>query len=101
MDNPETKVTKKIKLALEKRGAIVVKLHGNQYTRAGFPDLLVIAPGGRVAFVEVKVPGRTDGPAGNGLSALQVRWLSRLSGMGHRAGHAATPDEALAVVFGE
>ncbi|WP_281759558.1 VRR-NUC domain-containing protein [Alicyclobacillus hesperidum] len=43
----------------------------------GVPDRIVILPGGRVAFVEMKAPGKP-------LAPLQVRWAKILSGLGHR-----------------
>lgn len=79
---------------------LVLKLHGSEYGRAGVPDLLVIRPDGRMALVEIKLPGRTDGPAGNGLSALQLRWLRVLAMRGAICGVACSPDEAELVVMG-
>jgi hypothetical protein len=43
---------------------------------AGVPDRILIAPDGRVAFLEFKRPGA-------GLSALQRLWQRRLIDMGH------------------
>lgn len=43
----------------------------------GVPDRLVILPGGRTAFVEMKAPGKP-------LAPLQERWAKILRGMGHR-----------------
>lgn len=97
----ESRVVASITRALERSDCIVVKMHGSAFSRAGFPDLLVIRPDGVTCYLEVKQPGRTDGPAGNGLSALQVRWLRRLQDRGARAGVACTAGEAAAVVFGE
>lgn len=98
MSQPETVVVGSIRRALEARGCLVVKMHGSAFTRKGFPDLLVVLPGGETAYLEVKVPGRTDGPAGNGLSALQVRWLRVLAEQGARCGHASSVAEALEVL---
>jgi hypothetical protein len=42
----------------------------------GVPDRLVILPGGRIAFVELKKPGEPLGP-------LQRKWAKMLSGLGH------------------
>jgi hypothetical protein len=41
---------------------------------AGVPDRIVILPGGRIAFVELKAPGRTSTP----IQALQQRRLQAL-----------------------
>jgi len=46
---------------------------------AGFPDRIVLLPGGRVAFVELKTP--------NGVvSALQREWMADLKALGFRVG---------------
>lgn len=100
MAQPESRVVKRISDALEDRGCIVVKIHGSQYMPKGFPDLLVVKPGGAVVLLEVKVPGRTDGPAGNGLEAVQLAWLWRLAMQGASCGHADDVPGALLVVFG-
>ena len=42
---------------------------------AGVPDRLVLMPGGKAAFVEVKVPGRKPRP-------LQIRRISQLRRLG-------------------
>ena len=44
---------------------------------AGAPDRLVLLPGGRLAFVEVKAPGKT-------LRPLQVRRKRQLEALGFR-----------------
>jgi hypothetical protein len=41
------------------RGAWPLKLIGGE---AGLPDRLVLGPGGRAAFVELKAPGKTPRP---------------------------------------
>lgn len=54
----------------------------------GFPDLLAIGPGGRVAFIEIKTrTGR--------LTECQQEWQDRLSEMGFPVTVARDPDEAL------
>lgn len=40
---------------IRQRGGICVKLQGNMY--AGMPDRLILLPGGRVVFVELKSEG--------------------------------------------
>lgn len=97
---PESVVAKACADHLRKLGCIVVKMHGDQYMPEGFPDLLVIRPDGQAAFVEIKVPGRTDGPAGDGLAALQLRWLLRLACLGAIAGSATSAKESELIVFG-
>ena len=44
---------------------------------AGVPDRLVLLPGGRVAFCEVKAPGKKPRP-------LQVRRMEQLRALGFR-----------------
>lgn len=80
-------------------GCVVVKMHGSAFSRDGFPDLLVIRPDGPTVYLEVKVPGRTDGPLGNGVEAAQLAWGRRLRRQGAAWGWAASPAEAEAVVF--
>lgn len=41
---------------------------------AGFPDRIVLMPQGRIAFVEVKAPGKTPRP----LQKLRIKTLQRL-----------------------
>lgn len=109
MTQPESRVVDAIRRRLESAGCIVVKIHGSRFMPEGFPDLVVVcgpdtvgAAGedvaGRVAFVEVKVPGRTDGPGGCGLSTMQLRWLWRLGSQGAVCGVASSPAEAEHVV---
>lgn len=43
---------------------------------SGVPDRIVLLPGGRVAFVEMKAPGKQ-------LEPLQEYWRKKLQGMGH------------------
>lgn len=98
--NPESLVVERIRVDLEGRGCIVVKIHGSRFMPEGFPDLVVVRPDGVSVFVEVKVPGRSDGPGGGGLSRMQLRWLWRLGAQGARCGVASSPGQARLVVFG-
>ncbi|WP_438435426.1 VRR-NUC domain-containing protein [Gorillibacterium sp. sgz500922] len=43
----------------------------------GVPDRLVILPGGRTVYVEMKAPGEP-------LKPLQRKWAKTLGGLGHR-----------------
>lgn len=99
-EGPESKVVKACRLALEARGCIVVKMHGNQYMPEGFPDMLVVRPDGQIALIEVKQPGRTDGPAGDGLAALQLRWLRELACRGAICGSCDSANDAVRIAFG-
>lgn len=95
----ETVLVGKIRKALEAQGCIVVKMHGSRFMPEGFPDLVVIGPDGSTCFLEIKVPGRTDGPESNGLSAMQLWWLRKLSDQGARCGHADSVEAAIGIVF--
>ena len=55
------------------RGCILLKL--SPLGAAGIPDRLLLMPGGRVAFIEFKAPGRY-------LKPLQRWWRDRLAAMG-------------------
>lgn len=68
---------------LESRLVREVKKHGGLALKwvspgqNGVPDRIVILPDGRVAFVEMKAPGKQ-------LSPLQFRWRVILLGMNHK-----------------
>lgn len=56
----EKTIEKKLADAVKARGGLVPK-----FTSLGFdgmPDRIVLMPGGRIAFVEVKAPGKTPRP---------------------------------------
>lgn len=53
---PESVLSLKINKAMTKRGAFMWKVHGNEYTPAGIPDL-VGAFRGQAIGVETKMPG--------------------------------------------
>lgn len=52
----ESKLETKLKKRTEAEGGWCVKLLSNYIT--GLPDRLLLLPGGRVIFVEVKAPGK-------------------------------------------
>lgn len=61
------------------RGAGLICDKVESRSRVGWPDLLIVAPGGRVVFVEVK------SPAGTGrLSPSQAHVIAELRAMGVR-----------------
>ena len=70
----ESQLERKFREAIERIGGKAPKWvsPGNR----GVPDRLVILPGGRVAFVELKKPGEPLGP-------LQRKWAKMLSELGH------------------
>lgn len=60
-NQPEGKVSKKIIDAVNARGAYCWKVHGNEFTPAGTPDIVGPYRGFFVAF-ETKMPGNTLSP---------------------------------------
>ena len=68
---------------IERRFAAAVKKHGGLCPKFvspgtdGVPDRIVLFPGGRIAFVEVKAPGMT-------LRPLQVRRKRQLESLGFK-----------------
>lgn len=73
-----TKLEKDIERALVRK----VKERGGQCLKwvcpgqAGVPDRIVLLPGGRIIFVEIKRP------TGGILSKLQIYWAKKLKGLG-------------------
>jgi len=69
--------------ALEQRLVREVKRIGGRAPKwvspgnRGVPDRIVILPGGRTAFVEMKAPGKQ-------LSPLQEKWARALRKLGHK-----------------
>ena len=71
----ESVVEKKFTAEVKKRGGLAVKFVSPGFN--GVPDRLVLFPGGRMAFVEVKAPGETMRP-------LQQYRARRLAALGFR-----------------
>lgn len=69
----------------ERQGGTAIKL--TSPGRAGLPDRIVMLPGGRIAFVEVKRPGQRARP-------LQEHWLRVFQRYGFLARTVSTPSEA-------
>lgn len=71
------------------RGAMVVKMHpGPLGAPPGFPDLMVLAPGGKVRFIEVKA-------AKGKLTPLQQHTITALQNLGFSAVVARSVSETL------
>ena len=71
----EKTIEQKLALAVRALEGIPVKIMTCNFN--GMPDRLVLLPGGRLAFVEVKAPGKT-------LRPLQVRRKRQLEALGFR-----------------
>ena len=56
----ENKIEAKLKQMVEKQGGIAPKFVSPGLS--GMPDRLVLLPGGHIAFVEVKAPGKAPRP---------------------------------------
>lgn len=71
----ESKVERKLVTEVKKRGGLAAKFVSPGLD--GVPDRLVLFPGGRAAFVELKAPGKTMRP-------LQVLRAKQLTALGFR-----------------
>lgn len=71
----EKQIEKHLVRRVEARGGLAVKFPPLFF--AGFPDRIVLMPGGVVVFVELKAPGQRP-------RALQERVHARLRGLGFR-----------------
>lgn len=69
----ESTIEKRLIAEVKKAGGITFKLVSPG--TAGIPDRVVILPGGRVYFVEVKAPGKLPRP-------LQIRQMTRIQDIG-------------------
>ena len=86
---PEAKTENALVRAVLRLGGIAYKF--TSPGRRGVPDRLVVLPGGRVMFVEVKAPnGR--------LSKLQEVEIARLRGLGARVAVIWSTDEISGVL---
>lgn len=71
----ESSLEKKLVREVEKLGGRAVKF--SSPGRRGVPDRLVLLPGGRAVFIEMKATGKQ-------LSPLQVKWKERLEKLGFK-----------------
>lgn len=82
----ETAIERRLVQEVERMGGRALKWvsPGNR----GVPDRIVVLPGGRVVFVELKRPGGR-------LAPLQRRWAKVLTGMGHKVYKIESIEEVL------
>ena len=73
---PEAKI--EARLVARARSAGGEALKWSSPSNRGVPDRIVLLPGGRIVFVELKAPGRVPG-------AQQQAWLDRLAELGFEA----------------
>ena len=69
----EKDIERELVRAVRKQGGLAVKFVSPGW--AGIPDRLILMPGGKLAFVELKAPGHT-------LRPLQVRRKRQLEALG-------------------
>lgn len=69
----EKEIEKKLALEAKKRGGLAVKFVSPGFD--GMPDRIILMPGGTIAFVEVKAPGKHPRP-------LQIARHKLLRGLG-------------------
>lgn len=68
----EKTIEKKLSDEVKKRGCLAPKFTSPGFD--GMPDRIVLMPGGRMAFVEVKAPGKAPRPLQEARHRL-LRWL--------------------------
>lgn len=71
----ESRIENYFRTKAEAGGAICIKMDASVY--AGIPDRLVLLPGGRALFVELKAPGKKP-------RKLQLHVHNRLRSLGYR-----------------
>lgn len=71
----ESSIEKKFVMAVESIGGLAPKWVSPG--ARGVPDRIAILPGGKIAFVELKAPGKN-------LRSLQAWWAEKLRAKGHR-----------------
>ena len=72
----EKLIEKKLREGVKKLGGIALKFSSQSYT--GMPDRIILMPGGKTRFAEIKTTGKKTTP-------IQERNLEMLSGMGFEA----------------
>ncbi|MBA4541962.1 VRR-NUC domain-containing protein [Thermoactinomyces daqus] len=80
----ERQIEQRLKREVEKRGGLALKFAPLGW--AGAPDRIVLMPGGRIAFIELKAPGGKVRP-------LQQKRLSQLRALGFQTEVIASIDQ--------
>ena len=71
----ESRIERRLKNEVERRGGKALKFTPQGY--AGMPDRIILIPGGKTVFVELKAPGKKPRP-------LQVKRARELHTLGFR-----------------
>lgn len=80
----EKETEQKLVKAVKEKGGLALKFVCPGFN--GVPDRLVLFPGGRIAFIELKAPGKP-------LRPLQVRRKRQLKSLGFSTYKVDSPDE--------
>lgn len=86
----ESDVEAKIRKFAESKGCIFLKLPASQGSN-GKPDRLVLAPGDKAMFLEIKRPGEK-------LEPLQEYWQRKLRGLGFRCEWCDNSESGIALI---
>ena len=92
MSQPESKLSRQIQEELRLEGWFCFKVHGNEYTMNGLPDIIVCAEGLFIGL-ETKMPDKRSN-----VSKDQTRIHRKIRDAGGAAVVVCSPDEAVAVV---
>lgn len=85
MPESEKTIEKHVVNTVKQLGGVAIK--GNTVNSRGYPDRIILFPGSKIGFLEVKSQGRSP-------TKLQQHWLDLLSGMGFKTGYADTKAKA-------
>ena len=80
----EKTIEEKLRKAVKAAGGLAIKFVSPGYS--GVPDRLILFPGGTIAFIELKAPGKTPRP-------LQVKRKRQLEELGFSVYCIDSPDQ--------